>query len=114
MGEDIRSLDVWIALSECGEDAPGLDLVGRRLDHVVETGTDGAVFDWTVGPGMVERVAQGTLVRPVFRPGDTMFFDHLCLHRTGAHPGMTLPRYALEAWFAAPSSYPAGQMPIAY
>jgi hypothetical protein len=114
MGEDIRSLDVWIALSECGEDAPGLDLVGRRIDHVVETGTDGAVFDWTVGPGMVERVAQGTLVRPVFHPGDTMFFDHLCLHRTGAHPGMTRPRYALEAWFAAPSSYPAGQMPIAY
>jgi hypothetical protein len=114
MGQDIRSLDLWIALSECGVDAPGLDLVGRRIDHVVDTGTDGAAFDWTVGRAMVERVAAGTIVRPVFHPGDAMFFDHLCLHRTGAYPEMTLPRYAVEAWFAARSNYPAEQIPIAY
>ena len=114
MGEDIRSLDVWLALSECGVDAPGLDIVGRRLDGVVGTGTDGALMDWTVGRGMVERVAEGTVVTPVFHPGDAVFFDHLCLHRTAVYPGMTKERHAIEAWFAAPSSYPPGQMPIAY
>ena len=59
MGGDIRSLNVWLSLSHCGDDAPGLDVVARRLDAVVPTGTDGAWIDWTVGPGMVERVARG-------------------------------------------------------
>jgi len=39
MGRDIRSLDVWVALSHCGDDAPGIDIVGRRLDEIVERGT---------------------------------------------------------------------------
>jgi hypothetical protein len=114
MGRDIRSMNVWVALSECGKDSPGLDIVGRRFNDIVTTGTDGAMLDWTVGPGMVERVAKGRVVRPDFEPGDALIFDHLLLHRTGIHPGMTKDRYAIEAWFAAPSSYPPDQMPIAY
>ena len=114
MGRDIRSIDVWLALSDCGHDAPGLDLVARRFEHIVDTGTDGANFDWSVGPGVAEHVAEGSVSRPLFRAGDALLFDHLLLHRTGVRPNMTMPRYAIEAWFAAPSSYPPDQMPIAY
>jgi len=114
MGKDIRSLDVWVSLSHCGRDAPGLDFVARRLEDVLDTGTDGARMCWTVGPGMVDRVAKGDLVQPVFEPGDALLFDHLLLHRTGTRPGMTGDRYAIEAWFASPSSYPAEQIPVAY
>lgn len=114
MGGDIRSLDVWLALSDCGEDAASLDVVGRRLDDIVTTGTDGARFDWSVGPAKVESLAPGNVVRPVFRPGDALLFDHYMLHRTGVHDGMTRDRYAVEAWFAAPSSYPDDQVGIAY
>jgi hypothetical protein len=114
MGRDIRSIDVWLTLSKCGQDSPGLDLVGRRFNDIVTTGTDGASLDWTVGPGMVERVSKGRVVRPDFEPGDALLFDQLLLHRTGIYPGMTKDRYAIEAWFAAPSSYPREQMPIAY
>ena len=38
MGTDIRSVNLWMALSHCGDEAPGLDIVPRRLDHIVETG----------------------------------------------------------------------------
>lgn len=114
MGGDIRSLDVWLALSDCGEDAASLDVVGRRLDEIVTTGTDGARFDWSVGPAKVEALAPEGVVRPVFAPGDALLFDHFMLHRTGVHDGMTRDRYAVEAWFAAPSSYPADQVGIAY
>ena len=114
MGADIRSLDVWLALSDCGEDAASLDVVGRRLDAIVPTGTDGARFDWSVGPAKVEELAPGAVVRPVFAPGDALLFDHFMLHRTGVHDGMTRDRYAVEAWFAAPSSYPADQVGVAY
>jgi hypothetical protein len=105
MGGDIRSLNVWLALSHCGDDAPGLDVVGRRLDDIVPTGTEGAWLDWNVSPLMVEEVAPGGIVRPIFESGDALIFDHFNLHRTAVDPGMANDRYAIEAWFLAPSTY---------
>jgi Phytanoyl-CoA dioxygenase (PhyH) len=105
MGGDIRSLNVWLALSHCGDDAPGLDVVARRLDDIVPTGTEGAWLDWNVSPLMVDEVAPGAVVRPVFEPGDALIFDHFNLHRTAVDQGMTRDRYAIEAWFLAPSTY---------
>ncbi len=55
LGEGIRTLNVWIALSPCGDDSPSLDVVSTRMDSIVETGTDGAIFDWSVGEDAVER-----------------------------------------------------------
>jgi len=114
LGRAIRSINVWISLSHCGVDAPGLDIVARRFEDIVPTGTDGANFDWSVGHGMVERITTGEIVRPVFEPGDALLLDHMLLHRTGVDPGMTLRRHAIEAWFASTSTYPADHIPIAY
>ncbi len=47
----IRALNVWVALTDCGVDAPGMDIVPRRFESVQETGTGGAIFDWAVGTG---------------------------------------------------------------
>ena len=114
MGRDIRSIDVWLSLSHCGVDAPGLDFVPRRLDEIVEHGTDGARFEWCVADEVAAAVAHGQIASPVFEPGDALLFDHMLLHRTALRPGMTRDRYAIEAWFAAPSSYPGDQIAIAY
>jgi hypothetical protein len=115
LGRGIRALNVWIALSDCGVDSPGIDLLPRRLDHIVETGTGGAIFDWAVGPAVVEQLAvDAPVVRPVFNAGDALLFDDMFLHRTAVDSGMTRPRYAIEAWFFAPTSYPAGQVPIVW
>jgi ectoine hydroxylase-related dioxygenase (phytanoyl-CoA dioxygenase family) len=108
----IRTLNVWVALTRCGRDAPGLDLVPTRLDRVVETGTDGAKFGWAVGPGAVERAAGVAPIRPEFDVGDVMFFDELLLHRTAVDEGMTKARYAIETWFFAPSAYPEQYVPL--
>ena len=55
LGRGIRAINMWLTLTPCGVDAPGLDLVPRRFDAIVETGTGGAYFDWAVGPEVVER-----------------------------------------------------------
>jgi hypothetical protein len=115
LGRGIRALNVWIALTDCGVDAPGMDLLPRRLDHIVETGTEGAIFDWAVGPAVVERLAvDAPVVRPGFEAGDALLFDDMFLHRTAIEPTMTRPRYAIESWFFAPTSYPAGQVPLVW
>jgi hypothetical protein len=114
LGPDIRTVNVWLTLTDCGVDAPGLDVVPKRLP-LVETGTEGAQFDWSVGPGVVDRVAgDAGVVRPVFRAGDALLFDDRHLHRTGVSRGMTIERYAIETWFFAPSHYPHPQVPIAF
>jgi hypothetical protein len=113
LGKPIRTLNVWLALSHGGRDAPGLDILPRRLGSIVETGTEGAIFPWAVAPAKVEEAAEGTPVcRPIFEPGDALLFDELFLHRTACEPEMTRERYAIETWLFAPSVYPDKQIPF--
>jgi hypothetical protein len=98
----VRAVNIWLALSHCGDDAPGLDLIARHID-LMPTGTGDAAFGWTVGSEQVD--ACGEVTSPVFGPGDALLFDERLLHRTSARPGMTKTRYAIEAWFFAASAY---------
>ena len=113
LGKGIRTLNVWIAASRCGDVAPGMDIVARRFDEIVETGTEGAIFPWAVSPQMVEQVSEDHgISRPVFNAGDGLLFDHYCLHRTAVGPGMTEQRYATETWCFGPSAYPDSTIPF--
>ncbi len=111
----IRSLNVWLALSRCGDIAPSMDVIPKRFEGMVETGTEGAVLDYQVAQQMAEQVAgDAGIVRPIFDPGDALLFDHLFLHQTGSDPAMPNPRYAIESWFFGPSAYPVEYAPIAF
>jgi hypothetical protein len=115
LGQAARALDLWLALSPCGVDSPGLELVPRRVDEVLPTGTEGAIFKWSVGEPLVARVAKDSPPeRPVFEPGDAVLFDHLCLHRTAIEGDMRRSRHAIETWFFGPSAYPDGQIPLVF
>ena len=115
IGTGIRALNVWVALTDCGVDAPGMDIVPKRFEEVQETGTGGAIFDWAVGPDTVARLSKDApVVRPHYRAGDVMLFDELLLHRTALDPSMTRQRHAIESWFFAKTDYPSGQVPIVW
>jgi hypothetical protein len=115
LGEDIRAMNVWLALTDCGRDAPGMDIVTRRLDGVIETGTEGARFDWSVSPEKVGELLNGEEpLRPAFQAGDALLFDELFLHQTANSPEMTADRYAVETWCFGPSSYPDKQVPLVF
>lgn len=117
MGLGVRSVNLWIALNRCGGqlDTPGIDLIPRRLDHLVQTGTDGARFDWVVGPALVEREFRDTpAVRPLFEAGDALFFDHTNLHRTAYASHITQNRYAIESWFFAAGKASEKQIPMLF
>lgn len=107
-GVGIRALNVWLSLSHCGDDAPGMEIIARRLNRIVETGTHDAMYDWTVSSEMVQQTEElrSAVVKPLFEPGDVLFFDDWNLHKTSITPEMTKTRYAVETWFFAPSKYP--------
>jgi hypothetical protein len=115
LGSGIRAINMWLTLTPCGVEAPGLDLVPRRFDSIVETGTGGAYFDWAVGPEVVKRVSADVgVVRPQFDAGDLLIFDDLFLHRTAIEPEMTRERHAIEMWCFAADAYPSGQVPLVW
>ena len=116
LGRSIHTLNVWLALSDCGEAAPGMEILPRRLDHIVETGTPGAPLDWTVAPDKVLEAGDGVLPEtPEVTAGDMFLFDHYFLHRTNSRAPGGGTRYAIECWYFAPSAYPEkGQFPLAF
>jgi hypothetical protein len=110
----VRALNVWLALSRCGDVAPGLDIVPRRLNELVTTATEEAPLDYVASQRVAEAAAGDTPIqRPIFDPGDALLFDELFLHKTGSDPTMPEPRYAIENWFFGGSAFPQQYSPIA-
>ena len=97
----VRALNLWLSLSRCGDEAPGLDLVPRRLDELVaDPDRRGDARRSRSRRRKAEEAAGDTaIVRPIFEPGDALLFDELFLHQTGSDPSMPKPRYAIESWF---------------
>ena len=113
LGPYTKTVNTWIALTPCGVDAPSIDMVVHGFDEIVETGTDDARFDWSVGDAVIERLGL-RVERPVFEPGDALFFNQMSLHRSGIEPTMTGERVAIESWFFAPSTCPSEQIPLLF
>lgn len=113
---DVRSMNVWLSLSHCGDGlAPSMDVVPVRLEEFAEIGGPGTYLDFQISDQTADKLAGDIgVVRPTFNPGDALLFDHLFLHKTGSDPSMPNPRYAIESWFFGPSSYPANYVPIAF
>ena len=113
MGE-VKALNLWLSLSHCGDDAPGLDLVPRRLDGHVTTETDETMLPNQVSQRIAEEVAgDRPILRPIFEPGDALLFDELFLHKTASEREMSKPRYAIENWFFGASAFPGDYVPLA-
>ena len=111
---DVRALNVWLSLSHCGDEAPGMDIVPRRLDGILTSGQEGADFNWSISEQVAEEAAGVTgIVRPIFEPGDVLLFDDLFLHTTAAEPSMPKSRLAIESWFFGASASPEQYSPLA-
>jgi hypothetical protein len=109
---DVRALNLWLSLSRCGDVAPGLDILPRRVEEVVID--HDVMLDVELTRRKAEEAAGDTpILRPIFEPGDALFFDELFLHQTASDPStMTDPRFAIEAWFFGASGFPADYAPI--
>ena len=110
---DVRVLNLWLSLSRCGDEAPGLDIVPRRLG-LLPAGVEGTNFPIQILESTVEEAAgDDGVLRPIFEPGDALLFDEVFLHKTGSDPQMPKPRYALESWFFGRSAFSSEYAPVA-
>ena len=119
LGKGVRSVNVWLTLTDCGGGAsvPGLDVVPRRIDTILDTGTRGSTFKDSIGHDLVAEVATtgGTpITRPEFAAGDALIFDERFVHRTATDAGMVGSRHAIESWFFSPSRFPPAYVPLLF
>lgn len=113
LGASVRTLNVWIALTDCGGDhlTPGLAIVPRRVDELLER--DGNFGTASISHERVLATAGDTPpITPEFKAGDALVFDQMMVHRTHLFPGMELPRYALECWMFAPAHAAEEYVPL--
>jgi len=126
LGQDARTVDVWVALSHCGPgtDAPGLEIVPRRLEDVLaidendmfvmSTPTRELKVQHALNSAQVAEALNGLEPQqPTFAPGDAILFDHLFLHTTASRSEYTRERYALESWIFTRSGFPTRYVPLA-
>lgn len=89
----------WMALTPCGDDAPGLEWVVPPLDRLLGPPelTDAAVRS---------RFPAAAFVHPRLAAGEALVFGGGLLHRTHVTPAMTRPRTSIELRFCAPPPPP--------
>jgi hypothetical protein len=110
---DVRTMNVWVALSRCGGDypAPGMEVIPRRMDEILPV--QERPTPYAISVDVVREIASETpAIRPEFAPGDAIMFDERFLHRTYLDHFMSEPRYAVECWFFAPSHSASGYLPF--
>jgi ectoine hydroxylase-related dioxygenase (phytanoyl-CoA dioxygenase family) len=87
----------WIALTDCGADAPGLELLAGSPARVLGLADlqDGALRAAARRQGRTDE----SFERPVLAAGDALVFGGAVVHRTHVAPAMTRVRTSLELRF---------------
>ena len=102
-GPAARTVNIWLALTDAGIDAPGLEVLPYRLSQILPVGREGSFVSWEIASDTVyAQFGRKNFVIPEFRAGDALLFDQMCLHRTHVRPEMTKKRLAYECWFFPP------------
>lgn len=99
--EGHKLLNVWIPLTPCGVDAPGLQVVRGSWRELLaidpredaQFAADKARID---GALLAREFRADAFWAPEFVPGDAMIFAGATAHRTHARPGMDRGRLSLE------------------
>ncbi len=110
-----KFLHCWSPLMACGIDAPSLELIPAGLKairpslHKVDKGQhyyDNRDLDLELE--ILPFFPEQSFWPQILAPGDALFYDSYCLHRTYVTPTMTEPRYNLEMRFLPDLELPPG------
>ena len=96
----LEMVTCWVALSPCGVDAPGLEILARPIDALLAPAELGDAE-------LRARFAGHEFVRPEFAAGEALLFGGGALHRTHVDAAMRRDRTSLELRFFAADRLPA-------
>ena len=94
-------VNVWIPLSACGVEIPGLEVVALPLGDLEQTITEGENLYAGMGveiaaDHVLARFGAQALYHPAFAPGDALFFQGTTIHRTYVTQTMRRERISID------------------
>ena len=95
----LNMLTCWIALTPCGTNAPGLELIAREVSELLPPAALSDRF-------LRKRYPADAFTRPVLAAGDALLFPGGTIHRTHVTPCMQHDRTSLELRFMRADSIP--------
>jgi hypothetical protein len=84
----------WLALSQCGKDAPSLQYVDRKFSKILPAQEGRTFINLT-------DIQELHFERPILNPGDMVVFSGFTVHGTWIERRMTKPRFSLDIRVAA-------------
>ncbi len=96
-----KLVNVWIPLTACGVDAPGLQIVRGSWGKLWETASiaDSRLIverQYIPADGVLSAYPPEAFYQGEYVPGDAMIFSGRTIHRTHQVPAMTRPRFSVE------------------
>jgi hypothetical protein len=102
----VRTVNICVALSECGVTSPGFQFYPCRMDQIAEPDPN-ELYRFALDPETIARISGDTAVAaPLYDAGDAVLFDEYLLHRTKSSNEMSDVRYSVESWMFAPCGHP--------
>ncbi len=97
----VTGVNVWVPLTPCGVDAPGLELMAERTTRIFPTVTSSGDYNQTeIDEATVyAEFAPDLRFCPTPAVGDAVAFLGSTVHRSHVAPGMSQPRLSLEMRF---------------
>lgn len=94
-------VNVWIPLSACGVEIPGLEVVAQPLADLEDTINEGENFYAGIGveiaaDTVLAKFGAQALYHPPFAAGDALFFQGTTIHRTHVTPAMRRERISID------------------
>lgn len=115
LNPDWKFLHCWSPLMACGVQAPSLEMIPAGLKAIrpsVNKPYQGEHYydnrDLDLETEILPFFPADTFWPQILAPGDALFYDSYCLHRTYVTPEMTQPRYNLEMRFLPDLELPPG------
>ncbi len=101
---DQFGLNFWSPLNDCGEEAPGLQVIPGPAEPVIaESGYQQETQSFYIprleninNHGFLDQVDDGRIFRPVMQAGDVLLFHNWTLHATYCTPRMEKTRKSFE------------------
>ncbi len=107
---EIPTIAMWMPLVACGVDAPGLEVVPRRLHSLFPVGLYGgrerADYQSYPASAIDDLIPPWAVLAPLLEPGDVLLFDSYVLHRTQRLPGCQGRRVNFDARFTLAEAPP--------
>ncbi|MEH6582672.1 MAG: phytanoyl-CoA dioxygenase family protein [Halioglobus sp.] len=117
-GRKSYAVNCWAAVTPCGEDNPGLNIIPVRTEE--RQGWDGddgiAPLDYgrSMTPDELDNFrGKQPIAHPVLQPGDALLFDEMTVHQTALKRWARAEQVVTISWFFRASGFPAWGTPLA-